>query len=145
MVAARFIKSGDEMSATGTGRAGADGEPAGKLGLARGGERRAFLVTNADPFDLAAAHRVGERIERVADQRENLPDADLLKHADQNFRHCLRHRTLLFGNYTTGLTAAPGSEIALVPNRMPFASVPIAVRTTMTTATVPATAASASA
>ena len=79
----------------GAGRAGADAEPAGQLGLAGGGERRALLVADADPFDAAAANRVGERIERVADQAEDLLDPDLLEHADQDIRDCLGHLRLL--------------------------------------------------
>jgi hypothetical protein len=36
-------------------------------------------------------HRVGKRVQRVADQPKNLLDADALKHADQNIRDCLSH------------------------------------------------------
>jgi hypothetical protein len=50
--------------------------------LPGGGESGAFFVADADPFDVAAANRVGERIERVADQPENLLDPDLLEHAN---------------------------------------------------------------
>jgi hypothetical protein len=95
VVAARFIEAGDQMRAAGAGGAGADREPAGKLGLAGGGKRRAFLVADADPFDVAAANRVGERIERVADQSENVLDPDLLEHADQYVRDRLGHLRLL--------------------------------------------------
>jgi hypothetical protein len=52
------------------GRAGADGELAGKLGLTGCCQRRAFLMTDADPFDLATADGIGERIEGIADQSE---------------------------------------------------------------------------
>jgi len=34
-------------------------EPASKLGLPDRGKRGAFLVANADPFNIAAANRVG--------------------------------------------------------------------------------------
>ena len=95
VIAARLIEAGDEMSAAGPGRAGADPEPAGKLGLAGGGERRSLLVADADPFDIAAADRVGERIERVADQCENMLDSNLLEHADQDVRDCPGHMCLL--------------------------------------------------
>jgi hypothetical protein len=61
---------------------------AGKLCLASGGQRRAFLMTDADPFDLASPHRVCEWIERVADQPEDMFDPDLLKHANQKFCNC---------------------------------------------------------
>jgi hypothetical protein len=54
MVAARFVEARDQVIAAGTGGAGANREPSGELGLAGGGQCRAFLVTNADPFDLAS-------------------------------------------------------------------------------------------
>ena len=49
------------MGAAGTGGAGADGEASGEFGLTSGGERRPFLVADADPIDAAASYRVGER------------------------------------------------------------------------------------
>jgi hypothetical protein len=52
-------------------------------------------VANADPFDVAATDCVGKRVQRIADQSENVLDPDLLKHADQNIRNRLRHRRLL--------------------------------------------------
>src|SRR5713226_2185058 len=66
-----------------------------ELGLAGGGERRAFLVADADPFDVAAANRIGERIERVADQSEDVLDPDLFEHANQDACYRLGHRRLL--------------------------------------------------
>jgi hypothetical protein len=45
-------------------------QTAGKLGLTGCCQRRAFLMTDADPFDLAAADGIGERIEGIADQSE---------------------------------------------------------------------------
>ena len=83
------------MGAAGTGGAGADREAAGELGLTGGGQRRALLVADADPFDVAASNRVGERIERIADQAEDLPDADLLERSDQHIRNRSRHPRLL--------------------------------------------------
>jgi len=91
MVAARFIQSGDEMRAAGPGRAAADREPAGELGLAGGGKRGALLVADADPFDVTVANGIGERVERVADQPENVLDPDLFKHAHQYVRYGLSH------------------------------------------------------
>jgi hypothetical protein len=61
-------------------------EAAGELGLAGGGQRRAFLMTDADPFDMASSNRVGERIQGVADQSEYLLDADLFEPTDQDVR-----------------------------------------------------------
>jgi hypothetical protein len=58
-------EAGDEMVAAGSGRSATDTEPTGELGLARGRERRSFLVADADPFDFARTHDVANRIERV--------------------------------------------------------------------------------
>ena len=63
MIAAGFIKAGDEMSAARAGCARADREPAGQLGLAGSGQRGSLLVADADPFNVAAANRIRERIE----------------------------------------------------------------------------------
>jgi len=52
-------------------------------------------MAHADPLDAAAAHRVGERIEGVADQGEDLLHADLLERADKHVRDGLRHSRLL--------------------------------------------------
>jgi hypothetical protein len=95
MIAARFIKAGDEMRAAWAGRAGAYSQPACELSLAGSGEHRSFLVADADPFDAASANCVGERIERVTDQSENVLDTDLLEHVDQNVCDCLGHLQLL--------------------------------------------------
>jgi hypothetical protein len=96
VIAARFVEAGDKMGAAGPGRPGANAKPARELGLSGGRERRALLVTHADPFDGTAANRVRERIERIADQSENVFDPDLLKHADQHVRHRLGHLRLLW-------------------------------------------------
>src|SRR5580700_3703663 len=84
------------MRAAGARGAGANPEPAGKLGLPGGGKGCAFLVADADPFYIAAADRVGERVERVADQSEDMLDPELLERADENVRNRLRHLCLLF-------------------------------------------------
>jgi hypothetical protein len=89
MVAARFIKPGDQVIAAGAGGAGANAEPAGKLGLASGGQRRAFFVADADTFDLAVANGIRKRVEGIANQSKNVFDADLLERADQKFRNRL--------------------------------------------------------
>ena len=65
MVATGLIEAGDEMGAAGPGRSATDAEPTGELCLARGRERGPFFVADADPFDLAVADSVGERIKRV--------------------------------------------------------------------------------
>ena len=78
VVAARLIEARDQVGAAGAGGAGAHRKPAGELGLAGRGKRGAFFVADADPFDLASPDRVGERIERIADQPEYMLDPDLL-------------------------------------------------------------------
>ncbi len=80
MVLARLVQPGNEMGAARPGRPAAHAEPPGQLGLAGGGERGTLLVADADPFEaVAVADRVGERIERVADDAEHLGDADIGK------------------------------------------------------------------
>jgi len=88
VVAARFIEAGNQMVAARTGRAGAHPKLASQLCLASGGQSGAFLMTDADPIDLAASDGVREWIERVADQPEDMSNPDLLKHANQKFCNC---------------------------------------------------------
>lgn len=77
------------MIAAGAGGAGANRELSGELGLAGGGECRAFFVADADPLDLASPHLIGQRIEGIADQSEDVFDTDLFEHADQLARNRL--------------------------------------------------------
>jgi hypothetical protein len=79
------------MRAAGTRGAGTHREAAGELGLACGGERRPFLMTDADPLDLGSPDRVGERVQGVADQSKYLPDPNLFEHTDQNVCNRLGH------------------------------------------------------
>jgi hypothetical protein len=51
--------------------------------LARGRERGAFLVADADPFNFAVAHGIADRIKRVAYEAEYVLDANLFEHVDQ--------------------------------------------------------------
>src|ERR1700733_9540822 len=95
MIAARLIEAGDEMRTAGPGSAAAHAETPGQLSLAGGGKRSAFLMANADPLNVAAANGVGERIERVADKSENVPDSNLLQSVYQYVGHCVSHRCLL--------------------------------------------------
>src|SRR5580658_4034868 len=83
------------MRAARPGGAGADAQVARELGLTGRSQGGAFFVADPDPFDLAPSHRVGERIERVADQAEDMLDPDLLEPADQNVGNRLGHRPLL--------------------------------------------------
>jgi len=47
--------------------------------LARGRERRTFLVANADPLNFALAHGVANRIKRIGNETEDLLDANLFE------------------------------------------------------------------
>jgi hypothetical protein len=84
-------------------------------GLAGRGERCTFLVTDADPFDVAASDRVGERIKRVADQSEDVLDHDLFEHANQDacygLRICASSRILM----TNGIDIGNGVRHDVVP------------------------------
>ena len=93
MVARRFVKAGDQMGAAGPRGAGADAEPAGELGLA-GAARAAPSSWRTPIHSMLASHGIGQRIERIADQSENLLDADALERADQGVRDCLSHASL---------------------------------------------------
>src|SRR5262249_62265845 len=95
VVARRFIKTGDKVRAPGTGRACTDPEATSQLGLSSSGERCSLLMPNADPFYLAAANRVAQRVQRIADQAEDLPNADLFQHGDEDVRYHLSHWSLL--------------------------------------------------
>src|SRR5262245_15883303 len=95
MVAGCFIKAGDKVCTTRTGRARAYAETTSQLGLPGGRECRSFLVPDADPLYRAAANRVAQRVEGVADQPEDLSNPDLFQHADQNVCDHLSHFWLL--------------------------------------------------
>jgi hypothetical protein len=82
MVAPDFMEAGDQMGAAWTQSAGKHREIAGESGLVGGSQRRALLMADFDPFDFASSDRVGERIQRVADQSEYLLDPDLFEDAD---------------------------------------------------------------
>src|SRR5262249_24099998 len=70
-------------------------ETTSQLGLPGGRECRSFLVPDADPLYRAAANRVAQRVEGVADQTEDLSNPDLFQHADQNVCDHLSHLWLL--------------------------------------------------
>jgi deoxycytidylate deaminase len=89
MVAACLIKAGDEMGAAGSSCSATHAEPTSELCLARGRERGAFLVADADPFNFAVAHSIANRIKRVAYEPEYVLDANPFEHLDQDTRHCL--------------------------------------------------------
>jgi hypothetical protein len=41
-------------------------------------------MADADPFNFAVANGVGDRIKRIADKPEYLPDTNLFEHVDQS-------------------------------------------------------------
>src|SRR5262245_11967099 len=95
MVAGCFIKPGDEVRAAGAGRASAYPDATSQLGLPRSSERRSLFMPHADPFYLAAANRVSQWIEGIADQAEDLPNPDLFERADQDVCYHFSHLSLL--------------------------------------------------
>jgi hypothetical protein len=48
-------------------------------------------VADADPLNVASANRVGERVEGITDQPEDMLDPELSERADQNIRYRLCH------------------------------------------------------
>jgi hypothetical protein len=52
-------------------------------------------MPDSDPLYLAAANRIAQRVEGIADQAEDLPNSDLFQHADQDVRYHLSHLSLL--------------------------------------------------
>src|ERR1700733_5124012 len=91
MVATCLIKTGNQMRASGTRRAGTYRKPASELGLTGGGQRGSFLMAHADPLDLAFSNRVSERIQRVANQSEYVLNASLFQYAHQELSNRLGH------------------------------------------------------
>jgi len=89
MVAASFIEARNQMCAARTCGAGTHRKAPGELCLPRGGQRCSLLMSDANPFDMASANGVGERVQRVADQSENLLYPGLFERTNQEFRNCL--------------------------------------------------------
>jgi hypothetical protein len=52
-------------------------------------------MPDANPLYLASAHRVAQRVEGITDEAEDLPNADLFEHADQDVCYHLSHLSLL--------------------------------------------------
>jgi hypothetical protein len=46
-------------------------------------------VADADPFNVALAHDVADRIQRIGDETEYVLDADLFERLNQSAGHCL--------------------------------------------------------
>jgi hypothetical protein len=79
------------MVAAGTGGAGANCKPSGEFGLSGGGERRSLLMAYAHPFDSTSTNGIRKRIQRIADEAEELSDSDLFECSDQNICNGSRH------------------------------------------------------
>jgi hypothetical protein len=65
----------DQVQVTRAAAARADRQVAGELGLRPGRERPALFVADVYPLEGAAAEGVGHRVEAVADDAVDLPDA----------------------------------------------------------------------
>jgi hypothetical protein len=57
--------------------------------LACGCKRPAFFVADADLFNFAVADSVAERIKRIGNKAEYVPDANLFERVDQGTGYCL--------------------------------------------------------
>jgi hypothetical protein len=79
-----FIEAGDKMGAAGPGCSAAHAEPTSELCLARSRERRPLFVPDSDPLDFAVADSISDRIKRVANEAEYVPDANLFERVDQD-------------------------------------------------------------
>ena len=77
------------MGAAGPGCSAAHAEPTSELCLARSCERRPLFVPDSDPLDFAVADSISDRIKRVANKAEYLPDANFFENVDQSTGHCL--------------------------------------------------------
>ena len=78
MVQARLVKAGYEMVGSRTGRAAAHAQPACQLRLGRRGKCGALFMAHSDPLDaMLYPKRLGKRIDGIADDAEDLADADV--------------------------------------------------------------------
>jgi hypothetical protein len=92
MVVARFVEAGEQMRRARPGRSGADAETSADLGLTGRRQSRALLVAHAEPANpFFAPDRVGERVQRVADDAEHLADSGLDQGIDEQLPDGLRH------------------------------------------------------
>ena len=89
-------------------------ERAGQLGLGAGGERAGLLVAHADPLDaLLAADRVGDRVERVADDAPDVRDAEVGERGDDRLgdgRHAGRSLSATVGAKLSGSARSQSSR-----------------------------------
>ena len=86
----------DEVQIARAAAAGADGEVAGDMRVGAGGEGGDFFVAHVQPLHApAAAHRVGEAIETVADDAVDALHAGRGENLDHLVGDGLGHRFLL--------------------------------------------------
>jgi hypothetical protein len=52
-------------------------------------ERGPLFVADSDPLDFAVADSISDRIKRVANKTEYLPDANFFENVDQSTGYCL--------------------------------------------------------
>jgi hypothetical protein len=89
-----LLEASDEMRAARPRRSGAHREPAGQLRLTGCGQCSAFFMPYADPLDLAPPYGNAQRVQRVADQGEDLLYADLLEDVDEGLSDSTRDGSL---------------------------------------------------
>ena len=73
------------MQAARPARAGAGREVAGEQRLGAGREAAGLLVAHMDPFDTAAADRIGDVVQRIARHAPAMLDARRLQGLDDDF------------------------------------------------------------
>src|SRR5438046_7878594 len=82
----------DQVQVAGPAAAGADRELASEMGLGTGGEGRSLFMADVNPVDaLAAAQRIGESVERVADDTVHTFYAGLLQCFSHEIGSCSCH------------------------------------------------------
>ncbi|KAG0772853.1 hypothetical protein G6F22_015385 [Rhizopus arrhizus] len=80
------------MQATGATGAGTGGQFATHQRIGTGGERGHFLMAYVHPGNVAAMHRIGHMVERIAHDAITAADACLLQGVHHNLGHALAHR-----------------------------------------------------
>ncbi|VTQ83882.1 Uncharacterised protein [Stenotrophomonas maltophilia] len=82
----------DEVQAAGSAGAGAGGQFAAHQRIGACSERCHFFMAHVHPGDLAAMHRIGHMIERIAHDAVATADTGLLQGVHHDFGHALAHR-----------------------------------------------------
>ncbi len=105
--AMRVEQAVDQMQIAGAAGARAHRKAPGHLGFAGGGEGGDLLVADMDPFDgAAAAQRLGQGIQAVADDAVDALDAGLFERCHEQIGHVVdRHVGLLLRRSHTTVRA----------------------------------------